>query len=392
MRKIYCINCLELNDPRRDTCLACGLPLPTRLNGDEMLPVYADSNDSESQAERIEYLEERVTNLTKTVEDMFQILQDIPGQLTLEVAAVEKLSHYLDGSDTVSDGLDHFWDNKMQGYLSFIENRESYKRKAEKILASFKGEEEKKFRKFLDRAQVLFYSSKPHKSLDLLERALRMAPENHELLYFIGEKYFMMQQPEKAAVIWQKVLELAPQHYRAALMSGIMKMIAGQMEEARLMLGEAVVQKPGSIVPILALATLEYHSGDFKEAEKFIIKANELSETAYAHILLAENFARKDNKKQAAMELEKANDLQPDDKLVLIKLANIYLDSGSVKQARETFTKISNLSPKDKLFKELASKTSKIEMIELAKDREELNDSSILLSSVSQLLLKEMEL
>ena len=392
MRKIYCINCLELNDPRRDTCMSCGLPLPTRLNSDELLPVYTEGNDAETQAERIEYLEDRVASLTKTVEDMFQILQDIPGQLSLEVAAVEKLNQYIDGSESVSEGLDHFWNEKMQGYLGFIENRESYKRKAGKILVSFDSSEKEKFSKFLDRAEVLFYSNKPHKSLGLLERALRMAPENHELLYFIGEKYFMLQRPQKAAAIWQKVLELKPDHYRAALMSGIMKMISGQMDEARNMLKEAIHQKPDSIVPILALATLEYHAEDFKEAEKFVGMANSLSETAYGHILLAENFARVDDKMQAARELEKASNLQPDDKLVLIKLANIYLDSGSVKQARETFSKISSLSPKEQLFKELASKTSKIEMMELAKDREELNDSSILLTSVSQLLLKEMEL
>lgn len=394
MQKIYCLNCLTANSIERNNCISCGLPLPLKLSIDESLPrpMYPDEGPiGENLQERVDILEDRVANLNKTVEELLKILQEIPSQLSLEVAAVERLNDYLVRADTQEENFDFFWQRKISGYLRFIENRGRFQRRAKLALEQYEGGDAARFQRLLERSQILFYSDQQHKALALLERALRMSPRNHELLYFIGETYLMVRQPEKALELWKHVIELEPKHSRARMMIGILRLISGRMDEARSLLKESIVNPSNSPAPMLALAALEFREGHFGESERYVRSAHQKLETAFGHVLLAVNFNRLEQPRKALKELEKAHDLRPDDKQIMLHLASLYVKLGFTNRARETYRKISTLNPQEDVYRILASKKSRPELLAMVQERNETDDYAMLINSVSDLLIEDLE-
>lgn len=392
MPNVYCLHCLSANLAERATCFSCGLPLPLNL-----LSTRPESNTRddhiafENLHDRVDYLEERVVSLSRTIEDLLELLHEIPEKYHSEGNKVAGLNEIIDSGETEADAIDSFWNDNISGYLRFIENREGFHRKSDLIKRLFRGSNTEKFVNLLDRSQILFYSGQTHKAIRMLERALRMSNDNYELLAFIGEKYFLIRQPEKAAELFKHVLELKPQYNRAALMAGIFTMISGNYSEAKSILESCRKENSENLLYLLAMATLEFHDENYKSVVRHISYANGIAETAYGHILCAECYSRSGRPKKAIVEFENALFFLPDDKRLLMRLASHYINLGFIKRAHKVIKHVSHLNPKDKFVRALSKKRTKPEMLELVENNEELSSSAILISSVSELIIKEIE-
>lgn len=392
--EIFCLNCRSANSLDRKTCTECGFPLPNQIGldnrRDEAHEYYAGERVLE---ERVDVLEDRIAGVTSTVEEIFRILQSMPSQFPMDAIAVEPRIEEkpFDFDNSLDETLENFWNERLSGYLHFIEKRESYNHQIEQIGRLYEGEKKGKIIRFIERSQILFFSNQQNKALRLLERALRLDPSNYELLFFIGEKYFICRQMEKAAEIWERVLDLQPKHYNAGVMLGIVHMLMGKSDIAREYLLGASKENEQSTLAFLALATLELQESRFVAASDYTRLANSLNETAFGHILMAENYSRSNRPRKAMKELEIASCLQPEDNQILLRLATIYLKLGFIRRARQTFSRISKLNPQNEVFKALANKSTKPEMLALMRGREEMKDSSFRIDTVSQLLLKEVE-
>lgn len=391
---IFCLNCRSANSLDRKTCAECGFPLPNQIGfdqgRDDSLELFAGEDHLENRVDR---LEDRLAGVTGTVEEILRILQSLPSQVPVETVSVEPLENEepYDFDVSLDNTLESFWNERLSGYLQFIEKRESYNRQTNRISGLYEGEDKEKIIRLIERSQILFYSNQQKKALRLLERALRLDPANYELLYFIGAKYFFSKQLDKAAEIWERVLDLKPDHYDAAVMLGIVQMLQGKSDNARKHLLHASRQDERSTLAFLALATLELQESRFIAALDYTRLANDLNETAFGHILMAENYSRINRPRKAMKELEIAAGLQPEDSQVLLRLATTYLKLGFIRRARSTFSRISRLNPQNEFFRALANKSTKPEMLALMQGREGMSDSSFRIDSVSQLLLKEVE-
>jgi tetratricopeptide (TPR) repeat protein len=227
--------------------------------------------------------------------------------------------------------------------------------------------------------------------MKLFERSLRKSPDNYELLFLIGEKYLLLEQPKRALEIWELVLELHSEHEKALLMSGILMMLEGTFAGARALLIKSAQLNSDNFVPLLALAALEMQDDRLEESRVFADRANECMDTAFGHVIIAEIFSSMKQPKKASKEFEQALKLQPGDKHILIRLATLYMNMGFTRRARETFSRISRISPKETIFKELADTLTQPEMQKLASGRIELSSSYMVLNSVSELLMSELE-
>lgn len=387
MRTIYCCNCLASNSVGRDVCNSCGLPLPEPGG----LAGGMGNHGDEENRERMELLEGRVANLSRTVEELLKYIHSYAEGYDTDIEDLDELTEYIAESNAEREAVEEFWQNSIAGYLRFIDYQTQHDKKINLILSHYDGENKRLFAQLVERAQMHFLANQYKRCLRLIERAMRLSPGNHELLFFLGEKMYLMNQPEKAISAWMRVLSLKPDHYRAALMCGIMKLMSGSTVDARHLLKDAIRQCNDGIVPLLALATLEFQEGCFSESERYVNLANRVYETAFGHVLLAETFIKRSHPKKAISSLERAADLKPNDKRLLIRLATQYLNIGYLKRAKETFSQVSMLSPKETFFRDLATCKSTPEMFAAIKNNEDYNPSNYLMHSVSELLINELE-
>jgi len=385
MQTIYCVKCRSANPYGHDFCSECGLPLPqSHATG---LSLRADTADG---SDRYADMEDRLLALNQTVEELLKYIHAVADEYDQDISNIDDIHQYIRDVNVEREAVEEFWQNSIVGYLRFVENRFHLMRRIEAIVDIYQGPRKEFLRKLIERAQIHFYARQNSKCLKFIERGLRMSPDNHELLFFLGEKLYLMNQPSKAIGVWSQVLNLKPGHYRASLMVGILKLINGDCSNARHLLKDATRQTDNGVVPLLALATLEYQEGCFIESERYIKLANRVYETAFGHVLLAENLNKQEHPRKALVELETAVKMKPNDKRILVRLATQYLHSGYIKRAKELFSRISSLNPSEPFFRDLASKKSVPEIIAAFEQQNEYSASNILMHSVSELLINEL--
>ena len=170
-------------------------------------------------------------------------------------------------------------------------------------------------------------------AIEMLYKALETENENIEILFQLGELYFLLKNFPRALHYLEKVLEKNPKHLDALKISGKIYLLSGNYRDAYNMAQRAfdIDQTPENILCMI----------DILAKTESIEKIAELEKNEISNYEVIYGFAKAyyDNGKleAAKQRLEKTLNLNPDNADALVLLGKIYFDENEFEKSKNIF-------------------------------------------------------
>jgi len=238
--------------------------------------------------------------------------------------------------------LTHQPDNSDLNYLTgIVYNEKKDMENARKYLGKVKPDS-----KFFESAavQIAFCykdEEKVDEAIQYLREATRQAPENIELLLYLGAFHEENKDYPEAEKVLKKALQMDDKNTRVHFRLGV---VYDKWKKK-----EASIEQMKKVIEIdpmdaHALNYLGYTYLDLdrnmEDAEKLILRAYEIKpEDGYITDSLGWLYFRKGNIQDALLKLEKAVQLVPNDPVILEHLGDVYLEIGDKEKAMEMFNR-----------------------------------------------------
>ena len=170
-------------------------------------------------------------------------------------------------------------------------------------------------------------------AIEMLYKALETENENIEILFQLGELYFLLKNFPRALHYLEKVLEKNPKHLDALKISGKIYLLSGNYRDAYNMAQRAfdIDQTPENILCMIDILAKTESIEKIAELEK-----NEISndEVIYG---FAKAYYDNGKLEAAKQRLEKTLNLNPDNADALVLLGKIYFDENEFEKSKNIF-------------------------------------------------------
>jgi len=150
-----------------------------------------------------------------------------------------------------------------------------------------------------------------HTSLNYLNRALELAPENLDTLELMGDTYFALMNYDQATISWNKAVELDKRRFRIWY----------------------------------KLGELYYQIGEYVKAQKVLINYLEYEKDSAVYSLLATIYQKMGNDIECWNNLMKAEELEPTNEKILVQIGEVYFELDNFDRAIEYFKKATEINP-----------------------------------------------
>ncbi len=157
-----------------------------------------------------------------------------------------------------------------------------------------------KYRKALKSAA----ESKTEQAAKLLEEAVREHPTFYAANLALGEQYSKLQRYEEAVAAYRKASELKPERAEPYVGIGVALVNQKRYDEGIALLRRIVELDEKLAAPYLSLGYAEMMKGDYRAAEKHLLRAYELSKPAIAHVYLANVYEQLNEPAKAVEHLQ----------------------------------------------------------------------------------------
>ncbi len=201
----------------------------------------------------------------------------------------------------------------------------------------------------MDLATSFLLKGKPRVSLRYLLPVKDRAKNNPDYRFLLGLVYFEMKKYKLAKDEFFKVIELKPNYAEAWNNLGLCYTELKEFDEAKKAF-EKAMQIPTYLTPeypAYNLANLYYNQKEFDKAKKYLKKSIEFNwRYVPSYLLLSKIYEEENDINSSVRCLERAMEADPDNKAVLLKLAEGYLKKGERERAIAIFKRIVEKFPK----------------------------------------------
>lgn len=197
--------------------------------------------------ERVSLLELRLAQLTEALQGIMSVVREQGVILQEERELLKSLYQSLGVLKTKeTEKIKTVYRELQKEKQSKVENKEEQEI-LEKIVAEHDLPNVGLFRHILSEGISLLAQNEEKPGFQMLERALLLSPQNLSLHLFTAEKMFFADKFEAAKTILEKTLRLAPQNPRSLLILGAIYADEGNVEKARNFLSLLINDKPKSV-------------------------------------------------------------------------------------------------------------------------------------------------
>ncbi|MFP4475223.1 MAG: tetratricopeptide repeat protein [Desulfatibacillaceae bacterium] len=184
------------------------------------------------------------------------------------------------------------------------------------------------------------------------ERALKLNPEETNVLNSLGVAYAVKEKPDQAMKCFDKARELAGSDIMPVYNTGLALLMAGQREQALRQFLEADSMEPGVFEILYQTGRVQLELGRAAEAVESCTRAVEARpDSSAAHRMLGDGLALSGSFREASKEYEKALRIFPNDAAALSSLGQMYAELGENLDIALSFARQSvNLAPENGLY------------------------------------------
>ena len=160
-------------------------------------------------------------------------------------------------------------------------------------------------------SELYLMNDDPQSSLNYLQKALELSPENLDTLELMGDTHFALMNFEVAEISWKKVTETDPKRFNIWY----------------------------------KLGELYYQTGEYVKATRSLKNYLEFEEDAAVLSLLGSIYQKMGNDIECWNNLMRAEELAPTNVKILVQIGEVYFDLDNFDRAEEYFKKASKANP-----------------------------------------------
>ncbi|MDO8526506.1 MAG: tetratricopeptide repeat protein [Deltaproteobacteria bacterium] len=202
---------------------------------------------------------------------------------------------------------------------------------------------------YLIRSNLEAYEGNVASSIEDLEKALKVHPDNIYLRYMAAERYAEAKQFDQAGKNLEMVLKSKPDWVDAKFLWARILEARGDTVKAGILFQEMIKIRPEDEENYLRLAQSLVDQKKYRQAEELLqgwVKKRPDSMAGYFYIATIQaNFLN--NATQALQTYRKILAIDPENIRVLGQVANIYMGQKKMKEALQEFLKIEAIAPED---------------------------------------------
>ena len=182
-------------------------------------------------------------------------------------------------------------------------------------------------------AGALMYGGDIEGAEEHIQEALFLDPDISEVQESLGRYYWARNLPKAAADAWQRAITLNPSNVDALSAYASWLFVSAEVERPKELYRRAVELDPLNLSRYADLGFLVGSQSNIDETERIIREVRELFDSADAYLLIAElsDFAGRID--ESIAWTIRARNLQPDNRLLIEALAELYVDIGDSETA-----------------------------------------------------------
>jgi tetratricopeptide (TPR) repeat protein len=200
---------------------------------------------------------------------------------------------------------------------------------------------------YLMRATIATSEKKHEESVALYDKVLALDPEHPEALLMSGQERLALGANEKAVATLEKAVATFPGSGQAHFQLGTAYLTSGDLARAAASLSEAIrLLPPGTPAPLVTLARVQLRQGNYGPAVDALKPFVEKNPThTEAKLLLAEGYQKQGNYDGALAIYRPLIEATPQSAQLHFLIGGLFLQQGKRAEARQAFTKVSELAP-----------------------------------------------
>lgn len=336
----YCQKCLAPNPFGQELCARCGTRLmlivepPTgRFESDVM-----SAGPEEHLLERVSALENRLMRITDRLEQSLNLLLRQARNSYFDHALLDSLISLLAEAGALDrEKLEALWHERCQRDSLERDEMERRERLRTEIMALYSGPQTEAFAQAIAEGMELLAEGLTEQSLQALERASLLAPQNTPLLSFIGEHYFRAGRMTPARSYLQRAFDLAPGDDRICLLLGLALGDEGETESAKKLLSDAVRRNDASFAAHYGLGRILAAEERWRDALQEFKRALAARSSPEAYYVVGCVYYHLGHDRMAARHLRKAIEMDGGYAAAFYILGLVLLRAGERQEARACF-------------------------------------------------------
>jgi tetratricopeptide (TPR) repeat protein len=197
-------------------------------------------------------------------------------------------------------------------------------------------------------SRQFIYNDQPEKAINILNEAIKAAPTDASLLYYLGRAQIIVGQNQQAEITFQKGIDLNGKEYLNVAGKGHLRMVENNVAEAKQLLEQALTSTKSKNVAVLTAVGDAYLANDKfnNEALAALQKAKSAGSTdPHTYILLGDANAKLGKGGDAVSAYEKAASLDPKSGFPHYKIGVVYFRAQNKDAAEQSLIKATTVDP-----------------------------------------------
>lgn len=360
----YCQKCLAANPFGQELCVRCGTrlmlvvePAAVRYEEDGLR-----STPEDHLLERVSALENTLGRITDKLGQMLDLLLRQARNSYMDHLLLETLIGALGEAGVIDESkLDEIWRERCKTEDAEQEKKEqpdSLEILKREILANYKGNERAKFEGIICEGLDIFSSDK-EKGLAVLARAFPLANFNTPLVTLLGEGYFEIAHYGVAALYLAVARRDSQAYARLSLMLGICMAEEYSYESALKFLRESIKYGGSSYAAHYAIGRLFASKKMWKEALSEFSIAVQILPSAEIQCVMGCVYFELDTDHLAARYLQSALKLDKRYAVAHFMLGLIHARAGRAEQAKKAIEKALQIEPENRTYRRALQRITK---------------------------------
>ncbi|MEM3444749.1 MAG: tetratricopeptide repeat protein, partial [Thermoplasmata archaeon] len=298
--------------------------------------IYLAAGKLALKHQRLREAEEFLKNCVEHAPDYWvawELLAEIEFQLERFDAAIYASERAL----SFSESQEHRWYLEYILGSSYFEKREFTE--AKRLFESCIAENSSFPEAYVKLGFTLIELGKREEGLELLEKAMEMAPENLKVQYLVAKGKFELGEVEEASHILEKLIALNPDSDVFLLMGRIL-VLRGELEEAIKVFERAIDKNPANFEAWYYKGRALMESKELDKATAALELATQINPWHYnSYYYLAQAFEELQNYEKAAKCYEEILKFAPRDYQALFNLGRVYAKMEKLEEAEKALKK-----------------------------------------------------
>ncbi|MBN2432670.1 MAG: tetratricopeptide repeat protein [Acidobacteria bacterium] len=262
-----CQRCLTLNNDMALFCHRCGAELVPPIILEHHKEEVAHLLEDSLHLGRISSLEMNQDTVRKDVEELVDYLEKHSLNNLHLAVTVDKLIQSLDQAGIIQrKELENQIRDEMQGNLFGFEQRMQLQERVRKIVEGRSGSRSPRLNALLQRAIAALYTSRHSQGVRLLQRALKMAPRDRDLIQILAEIHFITGDYGEALLFLSRLKAVVPHSVPANLLLALIYMKKGNYRRALRCLTAAQKAAPGTFTIQFLMGVVNFLLRDFQHS------------------------------------------------------------------------------------------------------------------------------